>query len=121
MGIPVVGLMESDLVGMRRIESVDSTEMMKGVKDVISSYPQYVLGCKEQRELISWEVIVSRMLMDYASFGKISQKDLILNDYKSVSKKVRKNRRQWILLLVQKESTFLQRIIPRVRRTIYIL
>ena len=90
MGIPVVGLMESDLVGMRRIESVDSTEMMKGVKDVISSYPQYVLGCKEQRELISWEVIVSRMLMDYASFGKISQKDLILNDYKSVSKKVRK-------------------------------
>lgn len=90
MGIPVVGLMECDMKGMRRIGSVESSEIESAIKEVSYRYPQYVLECKEQREIISWEVIVSRMLMDYASFGKISQKNLILNDYQSAKKSVRK-------------------------------
>jgi autotransporter strand-loop-strand O-heptosyltransferase len=90
MGIPVVGLMEADLKGMRRIETANTTDLVNGVGDALLKYSQYVLECKEQRSLISWEVVVSRMLMDYAAFGGISQKDLILNDYRSIPKRIEK-------------------------------
>ena len=90
MGIPVVGLMESDLKGMKRIGTSQTVDLVDGVSEVIQKYPQYVLECKEERSLVSWEVVVSRMLMDYAAFGKISQKDLILNDYRSIPKRVEK-------------------------------
>lgn len=90
MGIPVVGLMESNLRGMKRIESADTKDLVDGVEEVLQKYSQYVLECRDQRSLISWEVVVSRMLMDYASFGKISQKDLILNDYRFIPKRIEK-------------------------------
>jgi len=90
MGIPVVGLMESNLRGMKRIESADTKDLVDGVEEVLQKYSQYVLECRDQRSLISWEVVVSRMLMDYASFGKISQKDLILNDYRGIPKRIEK-------------------------------
>jgi hypothetical protein len=90
MGIPVVGLMETDLKGMRRIETANTMDLVNGVGDTLLRYSQYVLECKEQRSLISWEVVVSRMLMDYAAFGGISQKDLILNDYRSITKRIEK-------------------------------
>jgi len=88
MGIPVVGTMESDLPGMFRVvydEPVNHKDLTEGISEVLSRYPQYVLDCKEQRELLSWEVVVSRMLMDYTSHVGISQRDLILNDYRSVN------------------------------------
>jgi len=90
MGIPVVGLMESNLRGMKRIESADTKDLVDGVEEVLQKYSQYVLECRDQRSLMSWEVVVSRMLMDYASFGKISQKDLILNDYRGIPKRIEK-------------------------------
>ena len=90
MGIPVVGLMESNLRGMKRIESADTKDLVDGVEEVLQKYSQYVRECRDQRSLISWEVVVSRMLMDYASFGKISQKDLILNDYRFIPKRIEK-------------------------------
>lgn len=98
MGIPVVGIMESDLKGMKRVlykgetPSVSVSDLSHGINDVVKSYSSYVLECKSQRELFSWNVIVSRMLMDYASYGKVSQKNLILNDYKSTKITHRKNK-----------------------------
>ena len=90
MGIPVVGLMEADLKGMKRVDTANTVDLVDGVSEVLQRYPQYVLECKDKRSLISWEVVVSRMLMDYASFGKISQKSLILNDYLSIPKRIEK-------------------------------
>lgn len=89
MGLPVVGTMESDLPGMRRVKysgSVDPDDLAAGISDVINGYSSYVLQCKEQRPLLSWEVVVSRMLMDYAVFGKVGQRKLLLDNYTSVSK-----------------------------------
>ena len=97
MGIPVVGAMESEMPGMFRVECnghVDANDLTSGVAEVLSRYPEYVMECKEQRELLSWEVVVSRMLMEYTSHLKISQRDLILSDYKNIpirSKKIEEN------------------------------
>jgi len=91
MGIPVVGTMESDMPGLSRIDmnsdlTIDVGHLVTGINDVISRYPAYALACKEQRSLLSWEVVVSRMLMDYAKYVKIGQRDLILNSYLSSNK-----------------------------------
>jgi autotransporter strand-loop-strand O-heptosyltransferase len=97
MGIPVVGTMELDLPGQKRINftssGVDYQELSEAIKEVIDSYSCYVLNCKEQREILSWEVVVSRMLMEYTNFSGIPQKRLLLEDYanskinhKSISK-----------------------------------
>ena len=72
MGMPVVGTMESDMPGLSRIDlnsdlTIDVDHLVTGIKDVISRYSSYALECKTQRSLLSWEVVVSRMLMDYTS------------------------------------------------------
>jgi autotransporter strand-loop-strand O-heptosyltransferase len=86
-GIPVVGTMESDLPGQKRVPvidgKVDSEDLSEAIKEVLNSYSCYVLDCKEQRELLSWEVVVSRMLMEYTSFGGITQKQLIFDSYEN--------------------------------------
>lgn len=85
MGIPVVGTMESDLPGQKRVpftsDGVDSEILSSSIKEVVDSYSCYVLDCKEQREILSWEVVVSRMMMEYTNFSNIPQKRLLLEDY----------------------------------------
>lgn len=85
MGLPVVGVMESEMQGQRRIETkngvVEVPDVVKGIKEVVDSYSSYVLECKDQRELLSWNVVVSRMLMEYTSHCGISQKKLLLDSY----------------------------------------
>lgn len=94
MGIPVAGTMEEDLPGLRRItfgnNKVNASDLIEAVSEILTNYPEYVLHCREQRKLLSWEVVVSRMLMDYSSFSKISQRDLILSDYTSIPKRIEK-------------------------------
>ena len=92
MGIPAVSTMESDMPGLNRIDlvedyKIDVDHLVTCINDVISRYPSYVLECKEQRSLLSWEVVVSRMLMDYAKYLKIGQRDLIINSYLSANKR----------------------------------
>lgn len=92
-GIPVVGTAESQIPGHKRVElrsdlTVDPVEIADSISHVIDNYSSYVLDCKENRSLLSWEVVVSRMMMDYVKFSKISQRDLILEDY---SRKFKRN------------------------------
>jgi autotransporter strand-loop-strand O-heptosyltransferase len=95
-GIPVVGTAESQIPGQKVVDlksdlTVDPDEIADSISEVISNYSHYVLDCKENRSLLSWEVVVSRMLMDYVKFSKISQKKLILDDY---SRKIQRNHRR---------------------------
>jgi autotransporter strand-loop-strand O-heptosyltransferase len=87
MGIPVVGTMETDLPGQKRVRIVDdkvnADDLCASIQEVLSCYSSYVLDCREQKELLSWEVVVSRMLMEYTTFGGITQKQLILDSYKN--------------------------------------
>ena len=90
-GIPVVGTAEEEIPGLKRIGLpeklvVDTDELADGIVDVISSYPAYVLECKNQRDIFSWEVIVSRMLMDYAKYLNISQLSLLMDSYTTTKK-----------------------------------
>ncbi len=93
LGIPVVGTSESEMMGTLKIPletdlSINSNDLTSGIKKVVKNYPQFVLECKEIRESISWEVIVSKMLMDYTKYCGIDQKELILSSY---STPIRKN------------------------------
>jgi len=91
-GVPVVGTAEEEIPGIRRIPlptdlTVDVNDLVDGISEVISKYPSYVLECRDQREIYSWEVVVSRMLMDYTNHLNISQKSLLLDSYKSTTKR----------------------------------
>jgi autotransporter strand-loop-strand O-heptosyltransferase len=91
MGMPVVGTMESDMPGLSRIDmnsdlTIDVDHLVTSIKDVISRYSSYVLECKTQRSLLSWEVVVSRMLMDYTRYLKIGQRNLLMSSYQSAIK-----------------------------------
>lgn len=91
MGIPVVGTSETRIPGTEMVTLnnllVSSEELSEKIKEVIHFYSSYVLECKHQRGLLSWEVVVSRMLMDYAKFAGISQKTLLLDSYKNSQKR----------------------------------
>jgi hypothetical protein len=43
---------------MKRIDTANTVDLVDGVSDVMKRYSQYVLECKDQRNLISWEVVV---------------------------------------------------------------
>jgi len=81
MGIPVVSLMERDLYGTKKINSLDIEEISNAILDIKNSYSKYILECFENRNLFSWEVIVSKMLMDYVKYNNISQGSLVLDSY----------------------------------------
>jgi autotransporter strand-loop-strand O-heptosyltransferase len=89
LGIPVVGTMESDIPGQMRIDfngqAIDSEELAIGIQKVINSYSNFVLSCQEQRNLFSWEVVVSRMIMEYVAFSGLPQKKILLDDYKNTN------------------------------------
>jgi autotransporter strand-loop-strand O-heptosyltransferase len=92
LGIPVVGTSESEMLGLKRIElgsdlKIDESSLVSSIYEVMSKYPQMVLECKQARESISWEVIVSKMLMDYANYSKIDQRELILSSYRAPIRK----------------------------------
>jgi autotransporter strand-loop-strand O-heptosyltransferase len=85
MGIPVVGTMESHLPGLKRVPIVDGkvtvNHLSEAIEEVLNTYSSHVLDCQKQRDLLSWEVIVSRMLMDYTDFVGINQNRLLLDSY----------------------------------------
>ena len=90
-GIPVVGTAEEEIPGLKRISLpenlvVNTDELADGIVDVIASYPAHVLECKNQRDIFSWEVIVSRMLMDYSKYLNISQLSLLMDSYTTTKK-----------------------------------
>lgn len=92
LGIPVVGTGESEIPGFIRVPlepdlSIDLDTLCTSIENSIRSYSQLVLECKEIRESISWEVVVSKMLMEYSAFGNIDQKELILSSYKTPIRK----------------------------------
>jgi autotransporter strand-loop-strand O-heptosyltransferase len=92
-GIPVAGTMEEEIPGTRRIGlpdnlMVSSDELANSISEIISKYSSYVMECKNQREIFSWEVVVSRMLMDYSNYLKIGQENLLLDTYKSTKKRL---------------------------------
>lgn len=95
-GVPVVGTCEEELPGTKKISlpeslMVDHTELADGIADVIKRYPSYVMECQEYRNLISWEVIVSRMLMEYTSYLGIDQGKILMDSYTS-TKKIENNK-----------------------------
>jgi autotransporter strand-loop-strand O-heptosyltransferase len=85
MGIPVIGTAEQEIPGLRRVElkdlKVSTEDLASKISEVVSQYSTLVLECKKQRGLLSWEVVVSRMLMDYSKYGGISQKKMLLDNY----------------------------------------
>lgn len=92
LGIPVIGTCESEIPGLVRIPleadlGVDLDNLCSAIKESIRKYPQLVLECRETRESLSWEVVVSKMLMEYSSFGKIDQGELILSSYRTPIRK----------------------------------
>ncbi len=87
LGIPVVGTSEEQIPGTIKIDlgpdlKIDESDIVSGINEVILRYPQLVLECMDFRESISWEVIVSKMVMDYSKYSNIDQKSLILSSYK---------------------------------------
>ena len=92
LGIPVVGTSESELMGTVRIPlskdlTINQDDLTTGISKVIGNYPQFSLECKEIRNSLTWEVIVSKMLMDYTKYCSIDQKDLILSSYSTPIRK----------------------------------
>lgn len=91
MGIPVVGTSEREIAGTYVIhmedQSVQVDDIVRGIESVCLSYSKYVLECKENRGLLSWEVVVSRLLMDYAKYVGISQKKMLMDTYISTVKR----------------------------------
>lgn len=85
MGIPVVGTSEIEIQGLRKVGLTDlkvsTQELISVIEEAVLSYPTLVLECQNQRGLFSWDVVVSRMLMDYSRYANISQKKMLLDSY----------------------------------------
>jgi autotransporter strand-loop-strand O-heptosyltransferase len=88
MGIPVIGTAETRISGTYVVPLIDlkvnPEDLQKGIEEITRSYSSYVLECKDQRELLSWEVVVSRMVMDYNKYCRISQKKSLLDNYQAI-------------------------------------
>jgi autotransporter strand-loop-strand O-heptosyltransferase len=81
-GIPVVGVINTDIPGMIRVErGVD--DFVEGIKLAIKSYDSLIGDIIENKHLFSWEIVVSRMLENYKKFFKISQRNQLIKSYQS--------------------------------------
>lgn len=87
MGIPVVGVLNSDtnLKGMLVVDrSVES--FVYGIQKAIDTYDSMVQDCLNYRNNNSWELIVCRMVQEYKEAFNISEKSQLINSYLNVKK-----------------------------------
>ena len=85
MGIPVVGTSNVDAKGLIRVErSVEA--FVSGIKKCLAKYDSLVSDMENYRYLLSWDIIVSKMLKCYKSAYSVSQKNQLTNSYKSTKK-----------------------------------
>jgi autotransporter strand-loop-strand O-heptosyltransferase len=82
-GIPVVGVMYGNIDGLVNVDR-DVDSFVSGIKKCIDSYDSLIGQIIEGRYQFSWDIIVSKMLENYKSVFRISQKSQLLNSYGSV-------------------------------------
>lgn len=85
MGIPVVGVSNIDVKGMIRVERTIS-DFVNGIKECINKYDSLINDIENYRYLLSWDIIVSRMLQNYKEHFNISEKNQLTHNYQNVNK-----------------------------------
>jgi autotransporter strand-loop-strand O-heptosyltransferase len=85
MGIPVVGVSNIDVKGMIRVERT-IYDFVNGIRECISKYDSLINDIENYRYLLSWDIIVSRMLQNYKEYFNISEKNQLNHNYLNVNK-----------------------------------
>ena len=80
MGIPVVGVSNIDVKGMIRVERT-IFDFVKGIKECILKYDSLINDIENYRYLLSWDIIVSRMLQNYKEYFNVSEKHQLNHNY----------------------------------------
>ena len=83
-GMPVVGVINTDIPGMIRVDR-DVNSFVYGINKAINSYDSLIGNIIENRYQFSWDIIVSRMLENYKKFFNISQKEQLIQSYNNVT------------------------------------
>jgi len=89
MGIPVVGTSNIDMKGLVRVER-SVNDFIEGIKLCINKYDSLVSDMENYRYLLSWDIIVSKMLQNYKYSFKISEKYQLTHNYKNIVPKYNK-------------------------------
>lgn len=84
MGIPVVGTSNIDIKGLVRAER-SAESIAEGVKACLLKYDTLVSEMDGYRYLLSWDIIVSKMLRHYKSAFSISEKEQLMHSYSNTS------------------------------------
>lgn len=66
-GMPIVGCMEEDMIGMLRIDHIEihTESVYSKIREAIESYSALSRSSRKNAEFHSWEVVVSKMLEHY--------------------------------------------------------
>ena len=87
-GIPVVGVINTEIPGMIRVER-GVEEFISGIKLACEKYDSLCGEISNERYQFSWDIIVSRMLENYKQFFNISQKSQLLHTYQTTKVSMR--------------------------------
>lgn len=88
MGIPVVGTCNEAIKGLVRTER-DPDSLASAVQDCLSRYDTLVSEMESHRHLLSWDIIVSKMLMHYKRAFRITEKEQLERAYATTVKTFR--------------------------------
>jgi autotransporter strand-loop-strand O-heptosyltransferase len=86
MGIPVVSTCKVEMCGSIS-SNLNPEDFTKSVKKIIDGYPSFVLDIEKKRDLLSWEVIVNKMIQHYKKYLNVSQKSQLLHNYLNFNQK----------------------------------
>lgn len=86
MGIPVVSTCKVEVPGSISSD-LNVEDFTKSVKKIINGYPSFVLDIEKKRDLLSWEVIVNKMIQHYKKYLNVSQKSQLLHNYLNFNQK----------------------------------
>jgi autotransporter strand-loop-strand O-heptosyltransferase len=91
-GMPIVGCMEEDMLGMLRIDRESdsiSQDLKEKIKGTINSYPSLSRLSRKNAEFHSWEVVVSKMLEHYEDSKGWNMGRKLVESYQSTPLKSR--------------------------------
>ena len=91
-GIPVVGTSYVDIPGQIRCQA-DAKSLTDGIVECITKYDSLVEQMRENRQSISWDIVVTKMLQHYKKAYSISEKQQLVQQY-STTKLLRKDKQE---------------------------
>jgi len=82
-GLPIVGTIESDILGMVSVDR-DLTQIVRGINHIVSNYPTYRKMAIDAADMYDYRKVVGNLINFYENSNKTkSMRDILINNYEN--------------------------------------